>query len=1574
MKEFIEGLLKTRKDVYLRDPLLILEDYRKEREKIEEYEGRQLLELLQNADDEAVTDSEKICFIHLSENRLVVANNGRKFSKDGIQSLMYSNLSPKIKEQNKIGQKGLGFRSILSWAKSITIKSYDFAVQFSPKIAQTFLDSIIKEKECIQDVLSKHTSKDDHCCIAVLRCPKVLTEIPDELKEYDTYIVVDLKDGQQEKVESQIENEIDMEMMLFLNKLEKVIVDSPKHKFTLSKSVSADKAITITKTSGEIVESKIWNINAKSGKLHDKNYDLKIAWTNDLDDKKGVLYSYFRTNVKFPFPALIHGTFDLTSDRNSFLYGNHYNESLVDELINLLIDTARKISDTEVSYKPLKLLDFNGNNGMDIFFDNVGFKSRLIEKIKNTEVKLFPTICDEYISFEEEPKFYKENFAEILPKEEFPDLLKYTTDNAIVSCLENVGAITYDEEYFIEQISKISPSLNLQQRSKLILLLTKTFEKGLNNLPALFIDQNGGVIDSQSDIFLPSTGNPIALPGKLKLKIIHTDLYGELKKLFEVSQAEVIAGRLKIFNIKPYRFGDIISQIVSGYDQSGMQICKDLISDLYELFLSNYDKRDDFSFPEKVAINLLNRNGDVKKAQELYLGVDYGETLCEELYHYDIGKFVAPPEQLGLKGKEEVQVFLRWIGVADKPREKLVEVESDYAQEVIRQFPFHIKSIYPYDPSLNSYEKLYKTGYWGCKSMASTIDDIEMILRNKKSNEIVFCWFWSDERILAKKERNEGSYVEFVISNKKYYAKIKNDNMPSYLLWKIKHIQWLDTESGLNVYPYKCCLSKTITKDFSPLIEIPKVDYSVPILKDNKIKKADVESMLEKVGVNRVISDFPIETIYTILTELPKVDPDGNKARLIYSELAENFNLEDFDEMSSPRQDFLKNGLVFCKKGNDFAYKSPREVYYVQDKIYGESIIGQFYTIAIERRKNSTVIEKILGVKTLAELKFTLSSEPVLIGELNICFHKELAILLPFIYALRMAKDTEGTQANKLREAKIELCSEIFPQYEFNSQKREFKLQNYEFVYVADRKTYYVRLNEGDCCNIRDLQNDSNFPCVVAEIFSNMLKVDSIRSNVARLFEASPAKRKSILKNEQDISDSVLIEAKKKLNAVSDNKVLFWLNVIDAKGYEIEYREYELTELESVVSEKLNIAISDMNIDYENLNDKRNAPEIIRLFKTISLDVSGYNDKAAYQINLCPYYRILISQKKNDNKNLFKQLLYNRLLLGSEEDKKSFIGKILQYEGFDAFELENSVNFDVENTLNKCVMRTFQVDLSQQIGMDCEEKSKSNYEALLKKIDSSKKSGLENFINENKEYRSLVYFGELELIIKAFTDSMNREYEVEEGKKLTVNGRKVSVKGNGLKDIYDALKVLDLNTDIENVKTEKVEETHNKKTGSGSRFGNSRKLSESRKKEIGFLGELFVFETLKKQFGDAQVSWESGYAKDAGVNLTGDDEKHFDIAYKKDGEYYYVEVKSTLSDSLEFEISNQEFEFGVSKKANYEIFIVVNVEADDKHRKIKNIGNPFIFDMETEESLTNNPRFSVLNDKFIIKMKESKKK
>lgn len=148
--------------------------------------------------------------------------------------------------------------------------------------------------------------------------------------------------------------------------------------------------------------------------------------------------------------------------------------------------------------------------------------------------------------------------------------------------------------------------------------------------------------------------------------------------------------------------------------------------------------------------------------------------------------------------------------------------------------------------------------------------------------------------------------------------------------------------------------------------------------------------------------------------------------------------------------------------------------------------------------------------------------------------------------------------------------------------------------------------------------------------------------------------------------------------------------------------------------------------------------------------------------------------------------------------------------------------------------------------------------------------------------------------------------------------------------------------------------------------GNGRKpLSEKRKKNIGFVGEVVVFETLKER-GVESLSWDSEYAKDAGVNHLGSEKNHYDLRYKINDEYHFVEVKSTTSSNLEFEISEPEFEFAMSKGDKYEIYIVTNVE--DKNRKINNIGNPFIF--EEGESLTNCQKFTVLNDQFIIKMKK----
>ena len=97
----------------------------------------------------------------------------RSFNEEGFLSITRSNISPKTMQQNKIGQKGLGFRSILSWADQVEINSGGIKLGFSEKIAQTFLKNLIEEKPSIADFIKK-TSKS--IPIATLRVPQLINE------------------------------------------------------------------------------------------------------------------------------------------------------------------------------------------------------------------------------------------------------------------------------------------------------------------------------------------------------------------------------------------------------------------------------------------------------------------------------------------------------------------------------------------------------------------------------------------------------------------------------------------------------------------------------------------------------------------------------------------------------------------------------------------------------------------------------------------------------------------------------------------------------------------------------------------------------------------------------------------------------------------------------------------------------------------------------------------------------------------------------------------------------------------------------------------------------------------------------------------------------------------------------------------------------------------------------------------------------------------------------------------------------------------------------------------------------
>jgi len=310
LNNFIEKELEKRKFDYKSSPAYILEHYNIEKQNIEAYNGRQLLEMLQNADDASENATEKKVLIKLTDNYLTIANNGEPFNEDGFRSIIYSNISSKTLQQNKIGQKGLGFRSILSWSDEVIINSGKTKLAFSEIIAKTFLEDLIAESSEISTFL-KQKSRIKHP-IATLRVPKLLNGESDSENSFDTTISIKLKKNIIDDVQTQIFKVINKETLIFLNHIEIIEIDSPKRKIIYKKSFFDKSKNEVSVESNnlleEITETKTWQVKRRIGTHKEKNFELAIAWNKELNETENVLFSYFKSKQKFVFHFLLYYT------------------------------------------------------------------------------------------------------------------------------------------------------------------------------------------------------------------------------------------------------------------------------------------------------------------------------------------------------------------------------------------------------------------------------------------------------------------------------------------------------------------------------------------------------------------------------------------------------------------------------------------------------------------------------------------------------------------------------------------------------------------------------------------------------------------------------------------------------------------------------------------------------------------------------------------------------------------------------------------------------------------------------------------------------------------------------------------------------------------------------------------------------------------------------------------------------------------------------------------------------------------------------------------------------------------
>ncbi|MBE9610952.1 sacsin N-terminal ATP-binding-like domain-containing protein [Chitinilyticum piscinae] len=139
-------------NVYRASPQRLREDVGQESQIAQDYRGRLIYELLQNADDAISSNdpsSAAIAFV-LEEDALWVANSGRPLDEADVRGLCGISASSKSAKNQKrrasIGHKGMGFKSVLEISDAPEVYSTTICFSFGPGRALEAVEVLVADK------------------------------------------------------------------------------------------------------------------------------------------------------------------------------------------------------------------------------------------------------------------------------------------------------------------------------------------------------------------------------------------------------------------------------------------------------------------------------------------------------------------------------------------------------------------------------------------------------------------------------------------------------------------------------------------------------------------------------------------------------------------------------------------------------------------------------------------------------------------------------------------------------------------------------------------------------------------------------------------------------------------------------------------------------------------------------------------------------------------------------------------------------------------------------------------------------------------------------------------------------------------------------------------------------------------------------------------------------------------------------------------------------------------------------------------------------------------------------------
>ena len=1291
MKVKVLELIDKIKDVYVKLPAIMIAAYNREVETKEEYNGRQLLEFLQNADD-AFSD-EVLISIDTEKNILTIANRGEKcipFKYKGIRSLMISNLSSKIAKES-IGNKGLGFRSVITWSDKITINSNGLNIIFSKEVAETTYDDLFDRDMQLKIIEDEKLTKNLKP-IPLLAIPEISDH---STGEWITSIAIEYNCDYENEILPQID-ELKNEILLFLNSIEKLVV---KVNGEVYKEITKEPLVKKWKVfqASEILPIEFRDETEEEGE--EEKYNLKIALQDNLENDIKELYSYFPTKIEVNFPFIIHGTFELNSSRNE-INNSPRNRFLLEELVKLIVQTAKEITSEEVSYKALEMLLYSSKNNI---LKELGFYEAIDNAIEELEV--FPCLDGRYrkksdiVAIDALSTFVKKTGNEAL----FQNLLIPKSTDINLDIYELSGSIDDDK---LNDLSKVIDSID--DRVDFIYMIHETFQHG--DKLVFLIDENETLISLEDDVYTPSKLT-LVIPDFVNIKFIHNELYKKLILKFGITSSDhksrELQGKLKdITNIQEYAFVPVLRKIISStrkklelenIDKSS--IITKMVQSLYK----NYVQLDKFEIPTDLTLPLLSKNLSVVEAKNLYLSKSYPsgkltEFLFDEIFTPD--DFLAPISTYDLQEEEpeDLEEFFLRLGVNQYTKYQYKTYDTKYTTFVFK----HIKKPLNYRDS-----SLY----------VRSIVKFEEIIENLSYEKIIL-WFKADEKIYTQLDNANNTdsfrYAKDRERNGHYYHSI--NIKPSYILYQI--------------------FSSNVFKDYfvgndslSPLINSIKFDFTYDAFETYNISKPEIESILLKIGAVDKFEKLTIDAVRRILKELPIHSPEGKQSQTLYK-----LCIKHFERNNIALND--EEVMLFSTKEDEKRYFPLNEVYYNGNIKLPKKITNSKAILNYPRRQSTANVIGFFGINNLSSIVIEVTEEDVL-HEITNDFNALFEQIKPFILVYRI-QDIEvdkkvRDELTKLQNIHIKLCRSV--KYEIDG--KEFELDYSD--YIKNGNEYLIKIDTS--LTLDEMKHKFEFQESFADIIGLVFDIQETKIFRDILKEETGYIEQTI---RNDIGYEALIRAREFLG-VSDEYYSFWKTIYTLLGK--EYKFSTTDNLLNLIQEDLSLETDINCIEYNHLDTYESYKHLQQLFAELNLSVEDFNkmDSAYYKIDLTTYYKQKLLSKFEKVRKIYKAYIWHQLQNAPSEDQKELTQRWNDYEQIKFTNISNDLNFSIENYFSECLLQQTNVSLAELENFEMVEFEKYYFEFV-----KDKDENLLNILWKSND-KNLSYF-------KVNHDELNRQY------------------------------------------------------------------------------------------------------------------------------------------------------------------------------------------------------------------------